>query len=773
MRQPQSPLRLPLRSNAGVRRFAAALAIFLCAGAQPTVAQTTRPAGAAQPAETAANTSASAEVIAIPEFQVSTSRPRDEWFASNAMSGTRAAAAIIDLPYQVQVLTQEFLEDFQLVSLGEQMSYFPSYGSSADQADAAIGATSTGRMLRGFPQTVVRDGFRRTPPPTVGNTAQVEVIKGPVSTLYGDASPGGLINYISRKPTVRPTGKLSISGGSYRYFRSNAIASGPLYKDKLYYLVMAENYFRHGETNYTWARNGDYLLSLLFKPGPSTSISVSYEIVRLAGARAASMPYLVVNTTPTTTKPGLSWSGGTITGIDWELARARYSRFGPDEYYERDYDGLNIQAEHAYNGSWKQRVAFQGQWKSFDQKYRTSSNVSATTRRMNDVRPNRRLQDIDGPRAFQTDLIGHVKTGSLRHTLLFTADYAEEQTRDLQMRLSNQQVRDLLPDSYRYPDPYNQDWSTKIDYDVLQTIGSKGNENLVTKGGSISDRVTLADGRVIVMGNVRRDSADYDVDTTTSATDNWVSGKDSSTTYSAGINVKLLGDALVAFANRSTSFNTNLTVDRNLGTTIPNERGRGMEVGFKTVTFRQRFGATVSYFEIEKTNIGQTNPDFVLGGTMAEFLGSGRERARGVDGDFTFKVNDQLSLMGGAGYVDAKVLDSTNANLRHTRKIQVPRTTGSLSARYKCEGALKGLGFGASLRYMGDFVRANATATRLYEEGAPRQIYAAFVSYAWKQNRYRHTLQFNANNLFDKFYIGPDLNIGMGLQLNGTYTISY
>src|SRR5204863_397737 len=141
--------------------------------------------------------------------------------------------------------------------------------------------------------------------------------------------------------------------------------------------------------------------------------------------------------------------------------------------------------------------------------------------------------------------------------------------------------------------------------------------------------------------------------TDSSATvDRFTYGEADGWTYSGGANVKLLGDALVAFANRSTSFNTNITVDRNTGTTIPNERSRGLEAGFTTPS-------------------------------------------------------------------------------------------------------------------------ANRTATRRYEEAAAKQIYAAFLSYGWRSGRFGHTVRLNANNVFDKLYVGPDLNLALGRQVIFTYSVSF
>jgi outer membrane receptor protein involved in Fe transport len=740
-----------------------ALLLLLGKGTAGLSAQETTPTASA-PASASAG-----EVVTVPEFEVTGTQQRDAWVASQAMSGTRTNSAIIDLPYQVQVLTQEFLDDFQLVSLSDQLSYFTGYSSVASLADAAIGGTQAGSMLRGFPQTIVRDGFRRTPPPGIGNTAQVEVIKGPISTLYGDAAPGGLINYVSKRPTARPQASLTLSGGSYDYFRSNVFASGPVVGQKLFILASADNYYRKGETQYTYARNGDYVFTALYRPFASTSISVNYEAVRLIGARAATLPSLVVGTRPSGTNP-LSWTGGVVVGIDWRLARLRYSRFGPNEHYERDYDGINVLIEHAYSRNWKQRISYQGQWKHFELLYRTNSNVSAETNRMTAVEPNERFQDITSPVSLQSDLLGQFKTGPLSHALLFTADYARERTRDWQVRLPTAAAA-ALPDSYRYQDPFNPDW-TPFDYGLLTRRAAKNYENMRSAGGSVSDRVFLPGNRVILMGNVRYDRATFDEDASATV-DAFTHGKADGTTTSFGANVKVIGDDLVLFANRSTSFNTNPTVDRNQGTTIPNERGRGYEFGFKSLALDQRLGVTVSGYQIEKTNIGQSNPDFVLGNGLPEFLGSGKERVRGVDGDVSYKLSNDFTFILGASYLDPRVTASTNAALRNTRKINVPETTGSIATRYKFSGALKGFSLGTSFRYTGSYVRANATATRAYEEAAPRQIYSAFLAYTWKDQRLTHTVRLNGENIFDKFYVGPDLNLALGRQINVTYSLAF
>ena len=57
---------------------------------------------------------------------------------------------------------------------------------------------------------------------------RVEVLKGPQGTLYGRNATGGLIHYISRKPTDEFEARGSASFGSYNYHEVEASISGPI-----------------------------------------------------------------------------------------------------------------------------------------------------------------------------------------------------------------------------------------------------------------------------------------------------------------------------------------------------------------------------------------------------------------------------------------------------------------------------------------------------------------------------------------------------------------
>ena len=60
------------------------------------------------------------------------------------------------------------------------------------------------------------------------DTDRVEILKGPQGTLYGKNATGGVINYISRRPTDEPEGYLTASYGRWSTADVTGAISGPL-----------------------------------------------------------------------------------------------------------------------------------------------------------------------------------------------------------------------------------------------------------------------------------------------------------------------------------------------------------------------------------------------------------------------------------------------------------------------------------------------------------------------------------------------------------------
>lgn len=785
------------RSNQ-YRRFAAA-ALFACAVMAPVsmLAQATRPADASAPAKTPDE-----EVVVLEEFNIVETARADEWVSTQAMSGTRTSENIINLPYQIQVITSEFMKDFDMVSTVEQLSTVSGFVGEADQADPAIGSsaglTGASSRLRGFTTIILRDGFKYAQPPQLSNTQQTEVIKGPISALYGAAQPGGLINYVSKRPGARPSYEAWLTLGNYGRWNPGVTINTPVYKKKIYFLGSYERMVRKSDIRYIKADTTTAYASLLFKPFKGTNLTVSYETQHLEGVRQAGAPNVYINNTladGSTDPRNWDTKSGSIVGIYWPWVEYGLNISGPNESYNRDYDRLHVQVEQVFSRNWKFRGGFQWQHKTFDQNYYNNGDYSENFGVMRDFVPQVRFQDYKYPWAFQGDVLGNFRTGKIRHALLFTVDGMRLEYISDNWRLPSSLT---VPSSVRYQNPWYPDWSSDwFSYDDIRSKDRAGNrsrlsscsyQNITMLAWSVGERMFLFNERLVIMGSLRYDDTSYSYQTVTGTAPlkdepgfpGYVKGDPRKYTYSVGTNWKVLADdALVIFANYSTSFNTIIQYDEGTGELMPNETGEGFEGGIKMVSPSRKIAGVFSYFHIEKQNIPQSNPDYRIGDGSPEYLGTGIERIQGVDFDFSWMVTRHFTIKGAAAYLDPIVVFSTDKRLIGTRKTSVSTKTVSVSAKYQFPGVLKGFSIGASMRYRSGWVRANyrpaspTDAERLYEWIGGVTLWNGFIRYEWKSGKLRQSLSLNSSNIFDKIHTGNGSTRSLGCQVNLTYRVTY
>src|SRR3546814_9325839 len=89
-------------------------------------------------------------------------------------------------------------------------------------------------LFRSESPTLLRNGLRATTAGTVdlASVERVEVLKGPASILYGALEPGGIVNYVTKRPQAETSHVLEQQAGSYDFFRTSADSTGALGEDK-------------------------------------------------------------------------------------------------------------------------------------------------------------------------------------------------------------------------------------------------------------------------------------------------------------------------------------------------------------------------------------------------------------------------------------------------------------------------------------------------------------------------------------------------------------
>lgn len=208
--------------------------------------------------------------MALPEFSVSTSST-SEYVSAESITGTRVATKIRDLPFTVNTVTADFLDDFAAFEFRDQFGYTSSV--------SVWETLSTGYSLRGFDADVqLRNGFRRIGLIDKVNVERAEIIKGPAASIYGTVLPGGTINVITKKPKTKPAQRISVSAGGNNLLRAQASSTGPVGdSDRFFYRVDVAADQSDYDQPFKQRETRTIATQLQWKPAPATSLLFEVE----------------------------------------------------------------------------------------------------------------------------------------------------------------------------------------------------------------------------------------------------------------------------------------------------------------------------------------------------------------------------------------------------------------------------------------------------------------------------------------------------------------
>lgn len=249
--------------------------------------------------------------------------------ATRAATGLRINAPLLETPVSIQVVPSELIQDQAAQNLMDALRNV----SGVVDADWGIAY-----VIRGFNSSdyVFRDGVRFVnvtfSQADMSNIEQVEVAKGPGAVLYGRLEPGGMINYITKKPMAEAHYGFEQEIGTFGHSWTKLDATGPLdaartllYRLNLSYLN--EDSFRdfdHEERifaapAFSWRPNANTIFNLTFEYYHDGAHLGSAGVPRLAAGTIFNAPSSVSYSEP-----------GLLTIQDKYLADFRWShRFAP------------------------------------------------------------------------------------------------------------------------------------------------------------------------------------------------------------------------------------------------------------------------------------------------------------------------------------------------------------------------------------------------------------------------------------------------------------
>jgi outer membrane receptor protein involved in Fe transport len=128
-------------------------------------------------------------------------------------------------------------------------------------------------------EAALRNGFRRIGGVDTFNISRVDVVRGPNALLYGVGNFGGVVNYITKRPSGSPRYSTGFSVGSENDFRWNGEATGPIGEKFGYSLSMfaqqSGSWVDHAESE----RFGIAPV-IEWKPFENTTITLDLEYMR-------------------------------------------------------------------------------------------------------------------------------------------------------------------------------------------------------------------------------------------------------------------------------------------------------------------------------------------------------------------------------------------------------------------------------------------------------------------------------------------------------------
>jgi iron complex outermembrane receptor protein len=783
----------------------ARLLLALALGLTATLAAQTAPA-APRPA--------TEDTIQLSAFSVVADENRG-YAPSETLTGSRVATKIIDLPYTVNVLTSEFLEDFGIFELSDNVV----------QIGGFTGLDVGGQFnLRGFNSTSqLRDGFFRLGRYGSSNVDRMEIIKGSNAAIYGRTSPGGMLNMISKSPKSRESQRLLLNYGDEGTQRVTIEATGPVAQTrygKTNFVLTGSHYQKEFDMEYARNRNQEYYLALghTFPDGSNLQVSLEY--------------FLQVRRAPNSSAPLITDLKGTASNLDDEAIGyaknlARYNAHGPVSQLDRGNTGLNAFYDKKLNSTWSTRLGANRYWArrwDFNQNnawgaisINPAPAANGTIPPVTSARgatPNttRIIEDGGG---FQGDLLAQYRTngGKLEHRTLVTLDvndyyrwdpalnYAGATNPDLvawnAVRTVTLDPRTLAPAG---PIAYFPKW-----FDSSQTVKTRHQKRRTTVlGGLLRHQTSFMEGRLLTFAGARYDHVRFrDRDFLGFTTPpGYVTGSmvDKDVEFlkpNAGFNYKIT-PAIRVYASYSESYFVAQgdTTANHFDPTFKSEVADGWDYGFKGELLNGRLTYTIGGFYATRENV-------VVMDNVEEPLGSGsfilvsrregNQLVRGYEIDVTWRVTDAVSAGGSWGHVYSIYTDfGTAFPAAIGRRVNnMSPQNGSVYVKYApTSGALKGFSANLGVSHVASTPTEAPNAGDTYAVVNGQRVVTRSTN-QWRLRvpsftlwnlglHYRlppmggldHRVSLNVNNLFDHDYLRVNRLIGEKRAIYLSYSIN-
>ncbi len=631
------------------------------------------------------------------------------YVAAAATTATKTDTPLIETPQSVSVITLDQMSERNVQTLSQAIGFTSGVGIETYGTETRFDWFN----IRGFDEStygLFRDNSRWQSGMVEGQIdpyelQEVDVIKGPSSVLYGQNTPGGLVNLVTKRPESEPSYEVVLDFGSYSRKQVEADFGGPI-DGAAHWRYRLVGLFRDSDTQVNFVPDDRRLFAPALTWAPSEKTTLTFladyqhdntgwsQFLPAEGTFMAN-PYGRIPTDFFTGQPGF-------------------------DFFRRQQWSAGYLFEHRLNRVWTIRQTSRYSKIMFDGDDAFGGGLQSDLRTLNRFGFSEAL--TLGLYTLDNQALAQFKTGSVEHSVLFGVDYSHAYSVTVSGFSLAPPIDILAPN-------YNQVIPTPVTYSNAQQPSWQ-------TGLYFQDHVKFA-RHVVATLSGREDWTNL---TTRQLVGNTTSVQTPNQfTWRAGITY--LSDAGIApYFSYSTSFLPTAGVNY-FGAPFKPTTGDQYEAGLKYQPKRSDTFITASFFNVTEHNVETPDPTNPL-----NTLQTGAIRSRGVEFEGVASIFHGLDVHASYSYLDEKVTETTDPTQLGKRPTLIPKQLAALTWNYTVtRSEFAGFGVGFGVRYVG--TTAGDPQNTFILPGYT--LFEASARYDWRKIRF----QVNAMNAGDKIYV--------------------
>jgi len=643
---------------------------------------------------------AGANEATLPEVKVREAAPEDDFAPGLSTVGARVPTPVRDIPQTVNIVNRAVIESRGATNLADALRGVP--GITIGGAEG--GNIGNNFSLRGFSARtdIYLDGMRDRGQyyRDVYSLEQIEVLKGPSSMLFGRGSTGGVINQVSKVPSLTPRNEATVSVGTQFSLRATADLNQPLSDTSaLRISAMAQKV----DSTRDVMENKDYGIAPSLRFGINTPTEVTLSAM--------------LNHNRDMPDYGLPPVNGAPAKVD------RKTFYGlTDDRTIQDVAEFTAKISHKITPDTRIQNQARYAYYKIDARESGPNNVGTRTGSVYTAFANTNLaNDTSLPRSQlfvglgshdrvikdhaaynQTDVITRLEAGGVRHDIVAGVELGKERN-----KIDNTSRNDLPGNFFASVPLVNPPYVSGDDLGLTVKQGNVVHAKATTIAPYINDTIALAKEWKLVAG-VRHDTYKADLDNSVNLPPD-AHQRVNFTSVRGGLLFQPT-DAATYYVSYGTSFNPSLealTVTNGQQALDP-ETNKSFEAGTKWDLLNGNLSVTTAVFQVEKKDARAQ----ISAGVYENI---GEVRVRGFEAGVTGRIKPNWQVMAGYTYLNSEIVKAGDRDAglgagKGNTLANTPKHGGSVWTVYNLTREWEA---GTGLFYMSDRYASNNNAVKV------------------------------------------------------------